>query len=117
MKKITLSLLLASYSHVDASGNSIHDKLTANIHQQNLVDAHANAHAHAHVNNHQALTADIEIEVEVDAETEAGVEVEKKKKMKKKKKLLRHNPEVKVEREKLTRYDDHSIEARMDFIQ
>jgi len=53
----------------------------------------------------------------VDAETEAGVEVEKKKKMKKKKKLLRHNPEVKVEREKLTRYDDHSIEARMDFIQ
>jgi len=32
MKKITLSLLLASYSHVEANANSIHDKLTANIH-------------------------------------------------------------------------------------
>jgi len=52
----------------------------------------------------------------VDAEADAGVDVEKKKKMKKKKKLLRHNPEVQVEREKLTRYDDHSIDARIDFI-
>ena len=51
MKKITLSLLLASYSSVNASANSIHDKLTANIHQKNLVDAHANAHAHAHAKN------------------------------------------------------------------
>ena len=54
--------------------------------------------------------------MEVDAEAEAKVEVQKKKKMKKKK-MLRHNPEVKTDVAKLTRYDDHSIDARIEFIQ
>ena len=31
--------------------------------------------------------------------------------------MLRHNPEVKTDVEKLTRYDDHSIDARIEFIQ
>ena len=31
--------------------------------------------------------------------------------------MLRHNPEVKCEREKLSRYEDHSINSRIIFIQ
>ena len=34
----------------------------------------------------------------------------------KKKKMLKHNPEVKTLPEKMSRYDDHSIDARIEFI-
>jgi hypothetical protein len=54
--------------------------------------------------------------VEADAESEVKVENQKKKKMKKKK-MLRHNPEVKTVPEKMARYDDHSIDSRIEFIQ
>ena len=128
MKKLTISLLLLSCA--SANSNSIHDKLVANIDQKNLernleqnlhkslVNAHS--HLHARVYNNQSLKADTEIEVEIDADAESeaaiDVEIEKKKKMKKKK-MLRHNPEVKCERDKLARYDNQSLDSRIDFIQ
>ena len=31
--------------------------------------------------------------------------------------MLKHNPEVRTVKEKLTRYDDHSIDSRIQFIQ
>ena len=69
------------------------------------------------------MKADTEYEIEDEDDEEnaengdvAYIAIDKKKKMKKKK-MLKHNPEYKTERSKLARYDEHSIDDRIDFIQ